>query len=321
MKWIKPAKGSFKLRRSRFLSAGVSKRFVCLLAAYLLCAACAPAQTIEQSRDLSTSGLAYTNAVDSLVDSTVSRLIDFDSSVALKSRRGQSEAQLRMMLQTLNQDLTAIIDELEHFKDQNRLLAAYFLNLQALADSPVQQDFGGAVSELSGSISELNSTLNQNQRFELTPDQQASIGALAGLVGKSIQAAKIRKALERDASIIGTQLALQEQQLEVIAGILQDRFAAENDLFYHEKVEAPYADFAGQPDLGDQWRDDREQFIRSQFTYEQLQTAQTAAKQLRGIWTDILQGGNDIGSLKILISDVNEFVVAIENLKETSDSN
>jgi hypothetical protein len=319
MKWIKPAKGGFQLRRSRFLSAGVSKRFVCLLAAYLLCAACAPTQTIEQSRDLSTSGVAYTNAVDSLVDSTVNRLIDFDSSVALKSRRGQSEAQLTMMLQTLNQDLTAIIEELEHFKDQNRLLEAYFLNLQALADSPVQQDFGSAVSELSGSINDLNSTLNQ--RVELTSDQQASIGALAGLVGKSVQAAKIKVALERDASIIGTQLALQEQQLEVIAGILQDRFEVENDLFYRESVEAPYADFAGQPDLGDQWRDNREQFIRSQFTYEQLQTAQTAAKQLRGIWTDILQGGNDIGSLKILISDVNEFVVAIENLQESSDSN
>jgi hypothetical protein len=307
------------MRRSSFLTAGVSKRFVCLLAVYLLCAACAPTQTIEQSRDLSTSGLAYTNAVDLLVDSTVNRLIDFDSSVALKSRRGQGEAQLRMMLQTLNQDLTAIIEELEHFEDQNRLLKAYFLNLQALADSPVQQDFGGAVSELSGSISELNSTLNQ--RFELTSDQQASIGALAGLVGKSIQAAKIKNALERDASIIGTQLALQEQQLEVIAGILQDRFAAENDLFYHEHVEAPYSDFGGQPELGDQWRDDREQFIRSQFTYEQLQTAQTAAKQLRGIWADILQGGNDIGSLKILISDVNEFVAAIEILQQSSDSN
>jgi hypothetical protein len=279
----------------------------------LFSTACAPTQTIQQSRDLSTSGITYTEAVDSLVDSTVDRLIDFDSSVALKARRGQDKERLKMMLQTLNQDVTAIIHELEVFSGQNKLLRAYFVNLQALADSPVQEDFGGAVSELSGSISELNGSLLQD--YTLTPEQQTNIGKLAGLVGKSIQATKLKNAFKRDAEVIGTQLALQEQQLEVIQGILQDRFEAENDLFYREKVEMPYSDFEGEPNLGERWREDREQYIKSQFTHEQLKTAQIAAKQLRGIWTDIVQGSNDIGSLRILVSDVNEFVVAIENLK------
>ena len=284
----------------------------------ILSTACAPTQTIEQSRDLSTSGLAYTQAVEALVDSTVDRIIDFDSASLIKSRRGQAEDQLKMILAAQNKELSALIAELETFKGQNKLLQAYFLNLQALADSPIKEDVGGSVAALSGSISKLNQSLKGN--FDLTSQQQIEIGKLAGLVAQSAQASKLKNALQRDAEIIATQLALHEQQLETITGILQDRFDAENELFFREKVEKPYSSSDQSAKLGPDWKSAREQYLRTKFSNEKLATAQVAAKQLRGIWTDILQGRNDTGSLRILISDVNEFVTSIENLNQSDKS-
>lgn len=283
--------------------------FVTLL---MLNTACAPTQTIEQSRDLSTSGLAYTQAVEALVDSTVDRIIDFDTTSLIKSRRGQAEDQLKMILTAQNQALSDLIKELETFKGQNKLLQSYFMNLQALADSPIKEDVGGSVSALSGSINELNKSLKGD--LDLTPQQQTEIGKLAGLVAQSSQASKLKSALQRDAEIIATQLALHEQQLENITDILKDRFDAENELFFREQVEKPFSSSDQAADLGPAWRSAREQYLRTQFNNEKLATAQVAAKQLRGVWTDILQGRNDTGSLRVLISDINEFVTSIENL-------
>jgi len=292
--------------------------FVAFTITLILNVACAPTQTIEQSRDLSTSGLAYTQAVEALVDSSVDSIIDFDSASLIKSRRGQPEEQLRMILAAQNEALAALIAELETFKGQNKLLRSYFVNLQALADSPVKEDVGGSVSALGGSINQLNQSLKGD--FSLSAQQQSEIGKLAGLVAQSAQAGKLKSTLQRDAEVIATQLALHELQLEFIAGILKDRFDAENELFFSEHVEKPYSNPDQSVSLGPAWRSAREQYLRTQFSNQKLATAQVAARQLRGIWTDILQGRNDTGSLRILISDVNEFVTSIENLKPPAES-
>ena len=295
--------------KSRPKHYGVCAVFIIAL---ILNTACAPTQTIEQSRDLSSSGLAYTTAVEALVDSTVPRVIDFNSASLIKLRPGQNEEQLKKKLTDHNAALSDLIAELETFKGQNKLLQSYFINLQALADSPIKEDVGGSVSVLSGSINELNKSLKGD--FSLTPQQQTEIGKLAGLVAQSAQASKLKSALQRDAEIIATQLALHEQQLEIITGILKDRFDAENELFFREQVEKPYASTDPSAKLDPGWQAARSTYLRTQFTNKKLATAQIAAKQLRGIWTDILQGRNDTGSLRILISDVNEFVTSIENL-------
>jgi len=297
------------LSKSRPKHYGICAVFIIAL---ILNTACAPTQTIEQARDLSSSGIAYTTAVEALVDSTVVRIIDFDSASVIKSRRGQTEDQLKKILAAHNEALSALVAELEMFKGQNKLLQSYFVNLQALADSPIKEDVGGAVSTLSSSINGLNQSLQSD--YELSPQQQAEIGKLAGLVAQSAQAAKLKKTLQRDAEIIAIQLALHEQQLEIITEILQDRFDAENELFFREQVEKPYASTDPSAELGPGWQAARATYLRTQFTNQKLATAQIAAKQLRGIWTDILQGRNDTGSLRILISDIDEFVTSIENL-------
>ncbi|MCK4815533.1 hypothetical protein KA005_07170, partial [bacterium] len=94
---------------------------------------------------------------------------------------------------------------------------------------------------------------------------------------------------------------------------------AENDLFLNEKVIAPYVD--KNQELGAEWANNRKQWFKTHFVSQQLVTAKEAAKQLRGVWADILQGKTDINSLSVLISEVNEFVTTVQALEAAGDTN
>lgn len=268
-------------------------------------------QSIRQGQDLSSSGVAYTDAVDKLLDVTTDRVINFDSAELIKTRRGSD---LKKMITEKNEALQSVLVELGRFRAQTRLLKTYFVNLQALADSPVKDDAGGAVESLSDSISKLNKALGKTAGKEkLSEEQKTQIGGLGGLVAHTIHGANVKRALERDAEIIGTYLALQENQLGNIVDMLEDRVQNDNDLFLNERVIAPYV--AKDNPLGDSWIKDRREWAKTRCVSQQLKTAQEAAKQLRGVWADILEGETDINSLSILISDVSEFVISVQALE------
>lgn len=268
-------------------------------------------QTIREGKDLSTSGIAYAQAVNALLDATTTVVIDFDNKEAIKSRLSSDPAG---WLKKRDDAVAALLVEIAQFRAQTQVLKAYFVNLQALADSSVKDDAGPAVQALSDTISKLNVSLGRKEL--LTPDQSQQIGALAGLAAQAVQAEKIRRALRRDAPVIGTYLALQQQQLASITAILKDRYGAEQALFHAEKVAGPYAELNQPLDPG--WADARKQWLMSAFTNQQLDAANAAAEQLRGVWADIVQGKNDIGALSDLISDIDQFVITADALKSAS---
>jgi len=279
----------------------------------LLCCALSACvtQTIREGTDLSTSGIAYTQAVNALLDATTTEVIDFDNKELIKGRMSSDPGGA---LAQRDQAMAALLAEIAQFRAQTLLLKAYFVNLQALADSSVKDDAGPAVQSLSDTISKLNVSLGRKQL--LTPEQSQQVGALAGLAAQAVQAEKIRRALRRDAPVIGTYLALQQQQLVNITAILKDRYGAEQALFHAEKVAAPYANLK-QP-LDPAWADARKQWLMSAFSNQQLDAANAAAEQLRGVWADIVQGKNDIGALSDLIGDIDQFVTTADALKSAS---
>ncbi|MHC4146222.1 MAG: hypothetical protein ACYSWW_21580 [Planctomycetota bacterium] len=296
------------MNKQTFLAFGLSA---------LLVSGCAT-QTIQGGKDLSTSGIAYAEAVNNLLDVTVDRVIGFDNEELMKSRRGSN---LREMVEQKNEAVLAVISEISEFRAQTMLLKVYFLNLQALADSPIKDDAGSTVEALSDSISKHNKLLGgEDGKESLTNEQKKQIAALGGLIAHSVHAASIKTALARDAETIGIYLSYQENQLKNIAGILRDRFDAVNDLFLEENVIAPYVD-TSKPVRGTNWAANRKKWLETQFISQQLVTAQEAAKQLRGVWADTLQGRTDLNSLSVLISDVNEFVTTVQALREAGDSN
>jgi len=266
-------------------------------------------QTIQEGKDLSTTGITYTDAVDSLLDVTTDAVIEFDNKELLKGRVSTNP---RAGLEERDAAMLDLLGQITVFRAQTKLLKAYFLSLQALADSTVKDDAGAAVKSLSDSINKVNASLGGEAK--LSDDQKTQLGALAGLAASSVQAQKIKRAFSRDAKIIGTNLALQQRQLANITDILRSRYEADNTLFLEERVVKPYADLHGTFDAS-AWSDARSQWLKRAFVNEQLAAANTAAAQLTSVWADILQGKTDLNALDGLISDVNEFVAAVQTFK------
>ncbi|MGD8786462.1 MAG: hypothetical protein PVJ60_03485 [Phycisphaerales bacterium] len=293
--------------------------FLVLLALILLLSGCTgSSQKIQQGMDLSTSGIQYADAVDGLLNVTINRVIDFDSAEAIKIRKYASEDSLKSIIKERDTALLGLLNELNSFRQYTQQLKVYFLNLQALADSKVQTETGAAVRELGESIHNANNKIRKKKKIKLSKKETDGIAALSQFVAKGVHAAKVDAALRRDANIISEQLLLHEKLLDNLAGMLKDRFKIESDEFLKVKVISPYTN--KEIPLGAEWKKDRKKWLKSQFTFESLNKAKEAARQLRAVWEQILQGRSDLNSISSALQDINEFVMVINEIKEANES-
>ncbi len=288
---------------------------ITLLFVFFTLYGCTAAQSVQDGKDLSASGISYSESISKLVDIGIDKVIDFNSEELKKSRFG-SESELEDRINQHNTKLGGDISELERFQKQTNILKAYFESLQSLSDLSIKSDAEGAINSLSSIIDKINK--ENGGESQLNDDQLKQIGVLGGLVAKSVHAEKIKKILTRDASVIGVSLALHENQLKNIVDILQDRFLGENELFLNESIIYPYIDTS--KDLDKNWADNRKKWIKSKFVIEQLNVVNDAIKQLQGVWKDIVAGGSDIDSVGSVISDLNDFLDAISSLRSVDET-
>ncbi len=296
-----------------------SFRLLVLFSLILLLSGCiGSSQRIQHGRDLSTSGIQYADAVNGLLDVTIDRVIDFDSSEAIRIRKWANESTLKEAIQERDSALDGLLNELNSFRRYTQQLKVYFLNLQSLSNSPVQAESGPAVRELSESVRNANNEIRGKATIELSDEEMEGIAALSQSVAKRIHAAKISTALRRDAAIIGEQLLLHEKLLANLTDMLAGRFEIESDEFRNANIIGPYIN--KQVQIGEKWKKDRKSWLKSQFTFESLNKAKEAARQLRSIWGQILQGRSDLASITSLLQDINEFVLVVNKINETNES-
>ena len=275
--------------------------------------------TLTKSQNMSASGIAYADSVNELLDETIKQVIDFDSKELLKTRAGTNP---RKMLKEKNESLTELIKEINHFRYQTSLMKNYFINLQALAESTVADDIGVSVGEISGTIQYLNhrpKDIDDIKRInkQLTEEDQGYISTLTGMMVRSHFAANIEAALKRDAPVIGTQLLLQEKQLDHILSILQDRLSVGSRIHLVENVRSPYIDTDMPIDDKETWITHRREWFEMQQAASVFDDVKEAHQALRTAWEDILRGKQDVGSVSTMLEDVNEFVSTLHALDES----
>jgi len=268
----------------------------------------------NQGRDLCTAGIQYTEALDELLDVTIRTMIDYDSDELLRQRKFADPNDLRRFLDERDKALIEQVKTLEAFRNHGRRLRAYFVGLQALADAKVQESAAAAVEDLSGSVTAANASLARSNHLDLNEQERAYLSKLGGLVAKGVHAEAVRKALVRDAAVIAEQLILHEKLLERLRGILEDRYAGQMDVVRNQKIRKPYVNAA--ESLGDEWKADRAQWIRSSFCLDELTKAGEAIRQMRFIWAGILQGEQNVESVQLALNDIYAFTQAVYTLHE-----
>jgi hypothetical protein len=272
------------------------------------------ARTVQQGKDLCGASIQYTEALDTLLNVTIETVIDYDSDELIRQRKYADPNDLRRFLDERNEALIEQVKTLETFRGHSRRLQAYFVGLQELVDAKLQESAAAAVGDLSESIAAANESLSQSQKLDLNEQERASLSQLGGLVAKGVHAEVVRKVLRRDAAVIAEQLMLHEKLLEKLREILEDRCAGQMDVIGNQKIRKPYV-AAAEP-LGDEWKADRKQWIRSSFCLEELTKAVEAIRQMRFVWAGILEGRRNIESVQLALNDIHAFTQAVHALHE-----
>lgn len=292
--------------------------FLSLSVGTLLLAGCSNS-TLVKTQDLSASSVAYTDTINELLDETIKQVIDVDSRELIRARAATNP---KKVLNQRNKSLTELIGKINYFRQQTSLMNNYFVNLQSLADSTVKDDVGVSVGRISSRIHYMNNR-PQNAEDErritrlLNEEEEGYIGKLTGMIVGSYYAARIEAALRRDAPIIGKQMLLQEKQLNHIVGILKDRLDVGNTMHLTDNVVGPYIDKDGGSFDKNTWMESRRQWFQLEKAAPIFGKVKEAHTALREAWEDILRGKKDIGSVDIMLADVNDFLGTLHALDQS----
>jgi len=292
--------------------------WLCIAAAMLL-PGCST--SIKQGQDLSSSGIAYSDALSNLADATAITVMDTSSRELLRIRKRQPRDQRADTLDESDKAIGGYLVQIAELKSHVLEIRAYFINLQALSQSDAPEKSGAALKDVSEAINQANKTLRDSKRPIFTDVQLQATQKFGTLVVKGALAQQVSQALERDKAIIGEQLLYEQRMMTELAGTLQRIYTQAGDAFRRDKVRDPYtatelAANAPDPVLGEEWVANRRTALTAQFQNDLLDKAAKASAHMQAIWADVVTGGSDPGSLRTLLTDVESLTAVMSSFDQ-----
>ncbi len=274
---------------------------------------------VQRAKDVSSAGIAYTQATAAVIDVAVDASIDFDSNSLLQTARAQP-AERTAQLNERDVPLVRSTLLYSRLKRSVNVTQAYFAALQQLADGSTAEATETAVKSLADRLNGVNQALDTSGSGTalISTEKRDAIGGLAKVVAKQIHGAKLAAALERDAPTVGRALALQNKVLEAAADDIRNHLNAEAVRGYRDRVQRPFA--AGTAERA-AWMEDRKAFLKIQAlgqTQQALNSAQAAAAQMETVWARIVSGEYSAKELTAMLKDTEDLLAAANALKEVT---
>lgn len=267
--------------------------------------------TLNQTKEVSTTAVVYTDTINRLLAATKQRVIEMDSKQLSMSHTGKNKKQKLMQKNKALEKWLKVADQLH---DQNVLLQEYFKALQAMVEAPLRNDMSGTLGSVSHTLSKINDTQarkhgkSERQR-ELGHGQVTYVSGISNAMISSHYAGKVKLALIRDKDVIGRQIQLQAKQLNLIASIYKRRTVMDNHDHYANNVLGPFVSKSPNNHFEvHSWTQSRLKWFNRKEALNIFEDVQDANKGFSEAWINILQGKRDIGAVKAMLSDVNHFV-------------
>lgn len=270
--------------------------------------------TINQTNEVSTTAIIYTDTINRLLAITKQRVIEMDSKQLSMSHTGENKKQ---KLIQKNKALDKWLKVAEQLHSQNVLLQEYFRALQAMVDSPLRNDMSDTLGSVSHTLSKINDTQakknGKSERDRLLDGYQAGekgyISSLSNSVISNHYAGKVKQALIRDKNVISRQIELQAKQLNLISNIYKRRTIMDNQDLYANEIEGPFVSKSPKSHFEvDSWTQSRLKWFNRKEALNIFVDVQEANNAFSEAWINILKGKRDIGSIKAMLSDVNSFI-------------
>ena len=281
---------------------------------------------VDRAKDLSSAGIHYAQATAAVVDVAIDATVDADSEAQIRSKPRQPvtdtsvQSGRGVQLDKLNAALVQTVSSYTRLKRSVSAIEAYFKALQDLANGSTADATGDAVENLAVRIKNVSAAIDKDSATsKLSEAEVTAIAGLAKLVAAQVHGAKVAKALERDASVIGKALVLQEKLLILAGDDIRNNLAEANNRFFVDKVQVPYK----KGEIDTSWADDRRTYLKVKAlgqTHEAVNSAAVSAKQMQTVWTRILSGEYSAKEMTALLKDTAELLDAVQALKDARKS-
>jgi len=291
------------------------------------CSGCAPSAFVSQASSLADAGIAYGAAAEEIIPLTRDRYLDWNSESLLdelldrthctaeevdgeSSQSPDCEALATEFAKT-QEDHATLVNQLASLSNQAQALGRYFQNLKALAEYDSATGAANAAGRAMDRINGLSDALEG--RAGITPEQKSAWSKLAGLVGDSIKAAKLRERLRADAGDIGRAIDVQDGMLAATAAVLKGLDAAAREESFIKDVQRPY--LTGFIENNARWIAARRTALFPGPAIEQLSSLESASEQLRDVWEDILTGGGSPAAAQRVFEDISRALDAVHAVR------
>ncbi len=299
-------------------------RSLALTLALLVLQGCATV-AVERAKDLSSAAIKYSEATAAVIDVAIDAAIDADSEAQVRSapRPPLTEVKQReraKALEQLDAGLAKTVSLYTVLKHSVNTTKAYFIALQDLADGSQADATGDAVKSVGERVNSVNKALQgADATPKLSDAKIAALGGLAKQVAAQIHGAKVAKALERDAPIIGRALVLQQSVLRLAGDDIRNNLNEANNRFFVDRVRTPYQ----RGEMGPGWANDRRAYLKVRAlgqTETALNSAEAAAGQMQIVWERILSGSSSAKEITAMLKDTEDLLDAVNTLKDADKS-
>ncbi|MCK4815956.1 hypothetical protein KA005_09300 [bacterium] len=281
---------------------------------------------VQRGKDLSSAGVAYSEATASLIDVAIDSMVNADSEAFVRTklrpealtRPEYSVENLQDRLAKSNIELISNTKQLLILRASVGSVGSYFKALQSLADNPQSDTTSSAVSTLSDRVNSLNVVLNKGEgsvKPVISEAQKTALSGLAKLVADQVHGKKVATALKRDAHIIGEAILLQEQILSLAEKVIIGDLNSKTNKFYVDKVQRPFE----KQTIDENWVNHRRVYVKAKATGEistSIKAARDASKQMGDTWNKILSGVYDVSEMRQQIEDIESIVTTMLALKQ-----
>ncbi|HVO83099.1 MAG TPA: hypothetical protein VMU60_01620 [Syntrophobacteria bacterium] len=287
------------LRRRAYLSLPA------LVGILLSLSNCATTQG-QRAEQLGMLGKTYADAVSVAGEEATASSITFSLAEMRKERAGGAFATPQDGLEALKEQIGIIEQRQQMVQTSNQLLALlaeYFADLEQFAKQDISTSFETATGGLVDGINKVGQAVESNPqaKAKISDAERTALAKLSGLVARQVHGYALARILERDASMIGTQLKLMSKILATYSEWILARSTMELKEFYRDRVVKP---FAASGELPGSWDQDVRRYLQGTSLSEQLAKAKAAGERMERFWADYLAGDIPVGQVTADLKDM-----------------
>jgi hypothetical protein len=287
---------------------------ICLGLALGLASACTT--RLNQFQALSQAGVAYTQALEPLLDEAAEAALNRNSLYLIQFRnRGDRCSQPQVLQREIdahNQKMAKRLELLRQIKQHGRLLRAYFTVLAGLAGSEAPEKISAAAAGITEQTLNIGGRLGTDA--QVAQQLPGIISGAAGFVVQAIKVKALEEELEKRGPVIYKQILLHQAAVRAVSGML----LTDTKIYWQRAKRDVHQQYVmgGCPPLPDSWMQKRRQALTMELSLQSADAAQKAVAKLGKAYQRLAKGEAAWEEIGAVFNELDEMMTWLNSLRQ-----